>query len=445
MYNQSVNSQAASCWLVDAHLRIHTPAGPGALPKDFGKGRPGQSFSEVIPPAFHGEVAAIFARIRESHGELSTKVRRADAPGGTSRFVQLVVLPAAEGPLYRCSLREVELDEDIWNETRHQSPADQAIAVPAPGNLPNPFELIFDRAPIQIAVFDPQYRFLYINPQTVKDEALRQWLIGKDDFDYCRYRNRDMSLAVKRREKLEAVTRTGEPQGWEETHTTHEQKTVIISWTLTPVFDEARNIRMIIVTGSDLTQIRRAQQQVREEQEKFMLLARHVKEVFYIRDPAMTKFIYVSPSFEQVWGYSCQQLLDDPKTWYRAVHPEDKPRLKELDVLSAPEQQVNTEFRIIRPDDAERWIQARLFLAFDHQSNLSYVVGLSEDITERKTAELALQNQARQFREIFENAPIPMAIADMAGKLALVNEAMGSTRLHPGRTAGLQHQRAERN
>lgn len=354
-------------------------------------------------------------------------VKRATARNGTTIFVQLVISPTAGKDLYRCSLREVELDEDIRKPDRRHQPVGQPGPSPAPEDISDPFELIFNLAPVQIAVFDPWYRFLYINPQTVKDDTLRPWLIGKDDFDYCRYRNRDTSLAVKRREKLEAVTRTREPQGWEETHTTHEQKTVIISWTLTPVFDAARNIRMIIATGSDLTLIRNAQRQVREEQEKFMLLARHVKEVFYIRDKALTKFLYVSPSFEQVWGYPCQQLLDDPKTWYRAVHPEDKPRLKDIDVLSSPDRQVNTQFRIIRPDGTERWIQARLFLTFDHQSDLSYVVGFSEDITERKTAELALQNQARQFRDIFENAPIPMAIADMAGKLVLVNEAMGNT------------------
>jgi PAS domain S-box-containing protein len=372
-------------------------------------------------------LATTFARAKDGSAESATRVKKATRQDGSPVFVQLVVAPAEAGALYQCSLREVELDEEIWPHNQRNTPIQASAPALVTGSQPNPFELIFNKAPVQIAVFDSHYRFLYINPQTVKDETLRQWLIGKDDFDYCRYRNRDKSLAVKRREKLEAVTRTGEPHEWEETHTTHENKTVIISWTLTPVFDEAGSIRMIIATGSDLTLIRNTQRQVREEQEKFMLLARHVKEVFYIRDPALTRFIYVSPAFEQVWGYSCQQLLEDPKTWYRAVHPEDKPRLKIQDIFSSPDGHLNTEFRIIRPDGTERWIQARQFLAYDQQSNLSYVLGLSEDITDRKTAELALQNQARQFKDIFENAPIPMAIANTAGKLVMVNEAMGST------------------
>jgi PAS domain S-box-containing protein len=279
---------------------------------------------------------------------------------------------------------------------------------------------------VQIAVFDPQYRFLYINPQAVEDAVLREWLIGKDDFDYCRYRRRDNSLAVQRRERFEAVTRTGRPQEWEETHMTRENTLAIIRWTLTPVFHSDGSVRMIIASGSDLTSIRNAEQQVREEQAKFMLLARNVKEVFYIRDPELTKFVYVSPAFEQVWGYPCQQLLDDPKTWYRLVHPEDKPRLKALNVFLSPGQQLHTEFRIIRPDGTERWIQARQFLAVDDLSHLSYVVGFSEDITERKMADLAMRNRARQFKHIFEHAPIAMAICTIEGRLVLVNDAMES-------------------
>ncbi len=427
MYHPPHPTQTAAHWLVNDRLRIREPLPAPPDFEGFGRGQPGQPFPDVIPPAFHAEVAALFAGAAAPTGEPATRVRRATGPDGATRFVQILVFPVAGLPLFRCSLREVQLDEDLWPHDRPAQAPEKAGPPPPPASSGNPFAVIFDQVPVQMAVFDPQYRFLYINPQAVKDAVLREWLIGKDDFDYCRYRRRDNSLAVQRRERFEAVPRTSRPQEWEETHMTRENTPVIIRWTLTPVFYPDGGIRMIIASGADLTSIRNAEQQVREEQAKFMLLARNVKEVFYIRDPELTKFVYVSPAFEQVWGYPCQQLLDDPKTWYRSVHPEDKPRLKALNIFSSPGQQLHTEFRIIRPDGTERWIQARQFLAVDDQSHLSYVVGLSEDITERKMADLTMRNRARQFKHIFEHAPIAMAISTIDGRLVLVNDAMEST------------------
>jgi PAS domain-containing protein len=342
--------------LIDAQLRIHEPLAVQPDFEGFCRGTPGQPLTEAIPAAFHAEVA-LFAGAAAGSGERATKVRRVIGSDGATRFVQLTAVPVAGGSLFKCSLREVFLAEDLW-------PPDQR-ANPEPAGQPaesgDPFAVIFDQVPVQMAVFDPQYRFLYINPQAVKDPVLRAWLIGKDDFDYCRYRKRDNSLAVHRRERFEAVARTRGPQEWEETHMTRENTPVVVRWTLTPVFHPDGSIRLIIASGADLTSIRNAERQVREEQAKFMLLARNVKEVFYIRDPELTRFVYVSPAFEQVWGSPCQQLLDDPKTWYRAVHPEDKPRLKTLNVFSSPGQQLDAAFRIIRPDGTQRWIQARQF------------------------------------------------------------------------------------
>jgi PAS domain S-box-containing protein len=427
VYHPPHTTQTAAYWLVNDRLCIQKPLPAPPELVGFSQGKAGQPFREVIPPAFHAEADALFAGAAAHPGEPATKVRRATGPDGATRFVQILVVPIPGVPLFRCSLRDVFLDEDLWPREQ-PAPVPEAVCSPPLAAGPaNPFAVIFDQVPVQMAVFDPQYRFLYINPQAVKDAVLREWLIGKDDFDYCRYRKRDDSLAVHRRERFAAVTRTGAPQEWEETHTTRENTQVIVRWTLTPVFHPDGSIRMIIASGSDLTSIRNAEQQVREEQAKFLLLARNVKEVFYIRDAELTKFVYVSPAFEQVWGYPCQQLLDDPKTWYRSVHPDDKPRLKTMNVFSSPDQQLLTEFRIIRPDGTERWIQARQFRAIDDLSNLPYVVGLSEDITERKMAELAVRNRARQFKHIFEHAPIPMAISSIDGRMVLVNDAMEST------------------
>ena len=65
-----------------------------------------------------------------------------------------------------------------------------------------PFESILNSVPIQIVVFDAQHRYLFCNPESIKNETIRTWIIGKDDFEYCAHRGFDVSIAQGRREAL---------------------------------------------------------------------------------------------------------------------------------------------------------------------------------------------------------------------------------------------------
>ncbi len=330
-------------------------------------------------------------------------------------------------PFYQVSLRKVELDEEIW-ATRHVS----AVNFARPDNQPlsslsRSYEKIFNHIPVEIVVFDVDHRFLYINPKAIKDPDLRKWLIGKDDFDYCHYVQRNTQLAENRWKLFEQAVQSHTAVQWEEHAEGLHSQAIITNWTLTPVCNQAGKVEILIATGNDITAIKNAQQQIREHQDKFMLLANNVKEAFFIRNAEMNKFIYVSPAFEQIWGYPAQQLLDDPKTWYYPVHPEDKSVMKNLHVTNISREEARVDFRIIRPDGVIRWLEARQFPVHDAQGKFSHIVGVAEDITDRKIAELALKNSAREFRDIFENAPIPMAISTVDGKLVMVNDAMVHT------------------
>jgi PAS domain-containing protein len=70
------------------------------------------------------------------------------------------------------------------------------------------FSELVSLSPMDIAIFDSRHRYLYLNGKGVKDAELRQWLIGKDDFDYCRYRNRPDDLAKERRKHFNKALRT---------------------------------------------------------------------------------------------------------------------------------------------------------------------------------------------------------------------------------------------
>ena len=47
------------------------------------------------------------------------------------------------------------------------------------------YEQTLNDLPGQIAVFDPNLKYLYVNPESIRDEKLRKWIIGKNDYEYC--------------------------------------------------------------------------------------------------------------------------------------------------------------------------------------------------------------------------------------------------------------------
>jgi len=103
------------------------------------------------------------------------------------------------------------------------------------------------------------------------------------------------------------------------------------------------------------------------------------------------RVLYISPSYEKVWGQTCESLLENPTAWLEAIVPEDRER-----VLAALENQHRTgefdeEFRIVRPDKSFRWIHDRAFPIRNAQGEIYRLVGIALDITARKRAEVALQ------------------------------------------------------
>ena len=90
-------------------------------------------------------------------------------------------------------------------------------------------------------------------------------------------------------------------------------------------------------------------------------LINNIKQVVWIIDPRADHILYVSPSFETVWGRSCESLYADPLSLIKSVHPEDR-----VKVISASPDDIRKSadqtYRILRPDGSLRWISTHTFL-----------------------------------------------------------------------------------
>ena len=130
---------------------------------------------------------------------------------------------------------------------------DRVFAIAKLDNQKEFYENILNSLPTDIAVFDPNHKYLFVNPGAIKDQELRKYIVGKDDFEYAAYRNRDIKIAQKRREQFLEVAKGGREIRWEDTIKDPEGNPITHLRRLFPVHNENGELTMVIGFGIDIT------------------------------------------------------------------------------------------------------------------------------------------------------------------------------------------------
>ncbi len=172
-------------------------------------------------------------------------------------------------------------------------------------------------------------------------------------------------------------------------------------------------------------QLKQQLQELEEREERFRQIAENVREVFFVISAKTDEILYISPAYEKVWGRTRQSLYEDPQSWLSAIHLEDSFKaIATIETQFRTGDEFEEEYRIVRPDNSIRWVWVRAFPVRDVMGKVTRFVGIAEDITNRKQAELDVKKSEEQFRLTFEMAPIGMAITSLDGKFQRVNQAL---------------------
>jgi PAS domain S-box-containing protein len=175
----------------------------------------------------------------------------------------------------------------------------------------------------------------------------------------------------------------------------------------------------------DITERKRADDALRESDEKFNDLADNITDAFWVRSPDMRELQYVSPAFEDIWGRSVESLYADPHLWVDFILPEDRERVvSAFGGLTGDKPSLDIEYRIVRPDGTIRWIRGRGFQVRNDAGELIRNVGIITDISARRRAEMALAVAEEKYRSLFENAVGGIFQSTPEGTFISANPAM---------------------
>jgi PAS domain S-box-containing protein len=123
----------------------------------------------------------------------------------------------------------------------------------------------------------------------------------------------------------------------------------------------------------------------------FRQVTENIADVFWVTNPTKTEVEYISPGFERVWGHSCAELYASPALWLEGIHPDDRQRVALATSSLQIRGQYDEQYRVLRPDGALRWVHDRAFPVKNEEGAVFRIVGIAEDITERKAAEQLLR------------------------------------------------------
>ena len=133
------------------------------------------------------------------------------------------------------------------------------------------YEQILNNIPADIAVFNKEHRYLFVNPQGIRNPELRAWIINKNDEEYCDYREWPYSIFQERRAAFNQAIQTQVQTEWEESLINPSGETENHYRKMFPVVNEQGQVDLVIGYGMNVTAIKQAQavlQRAKQEAEE---------------------------------------------------------------------------------------------------------------------------------------------------------------------------------
>jgi len=164
----------------------------------------------------------------------------------------------------------------------------------------------------------------------------------------------------------------------------------------------------------DISRRKEIEQALRGSEARFQQMAGNIQEIFWMLDVQTKRVIYVNQAFETITGRPAHTLYENPAAYQGLIHPEDRARV--LSRLSETQlsEELDEEFRIVKPDGAMHWVWLRGFPVREPGGIVTRFVGTVQDVSARKSAEaqiarnLDLAESARAEADAFRRTTLAL-------------------------------------
>ncbi|MEY4594055.1 MAG: hypothetical protein RIQ47_465, partial [Bacteroidota bacterium] len=283
------------------------------------------------------------------------------------------------------------------------------------------YESILDNIPADIAIFDEQHRYVYVNPQGIKDPNLRSWMIGKTDYDYCKFRGIGLGIADERRALFQRVLKSRKEEQIESEHVLPNGEMKYVIRKFYPYYQEDE-FKLMIGYGVDFTETKKMYKSMGESELRYRTLFENNPLMVFIVNRAGT-IISVNSTVKAEIGHNSNKLIDHALINIIPEINREEISTRIDECFSAPEREFSWETRLNHLSgklvDVE--IRAKVILSDTGSSQLLLACN---NISNRKQNERLLEESEKLNRRLIQELPLPVGIIQDK-KLILSNEAFG--------------------
>ncbi|MFM6976594.1 MAG: ATP-binding protein [Sphingobacteriaceae bacterium] len=259
---------------------------------------------------------------------------------------------------------------------------------------------ILDSLPADIAIFDQDHKYLYTNYTAIKNPEIRDWIRGKDDFEYCEYRNRDTEMAHVRRAKFLEALSAGHQIEWEDQIPTSEGGTDYVLRKFNPHFDEHEQLRFMVGYGVNISEIKKKTEELRLSEIKYKTVVNHLQEIIFKCDlEGVIEFL--NPAWEKITGYTVEYAMGKKLTHFidPKFHAEIEQRI--ADLANNKSQELFTLLKITSKTKNSIYLEAYASKISMEDGQFS-LWGAFTDVTEKQKVKNELLKTIQKERELNE-------------------------------------------
>ncbi|WP_319580447.1 PAS domain S-box protein [uncultured Methanospirillum sp.] len=191
-----------------------------------------------------------------------------------------------------------------------------------------------------------------------------------------------------------------------------------------PQFLELTQVINILVSRSQSIS------RLKESEEKFRTIAEYTHEWMYWLGPT-GDVIYISPSCEDITGYTREEFSLDPALINTIVFRDDRAEWdthQQIDIQTY--RLLSLDFRIVHKNGEVRWISHVCQAVYNSDGNFAGRRTSNRDVTRRKEAESRAILERDNFLKIFRAAPIGLLLLDHDLKIDQINDVISTIVLH---------------
>jgi len=161
-----------------------------------------------------------------------------------------------------------------------------------------------------------------------------------------------------------------------------------------------------------------------EERNNQLIKVQHIVKLGFWEFDVKNDKLYWSREIYEIFNLDPNKFKPSYLNFVNIVHPDDRRKVNEAYKQSLKNKKnYSIEHRLLTKDNTIKWIHEECVTKFDENGNPLISIGTVQDITQNKLVQIKLQQQKKEFENIFNSSKDGIAILDLDFSFIDFNQA----------------------